>query len=75
VVFLEPWLEVTSEAEALQLRKELSAEFWARHPLRGRDMPAVARRQDGDDVLFVSVDEPRVVAVVRLTYASRPEVK
>jgi hypothetical protein len=36
-------------------------------------MRAVARRQDCDDVLFVSADEPKVVAVVHLTYAKRPE--
>ena len=37
-------------------------------------MRAVARRQDCDDVLFVSVDEPPAVAVVHLTYANRPEL-
>jgi hypothetical protein len=68
---LEPWLEVTSEAPLLE--KELAAELGPRHPLRGRIMRAVARRQDCDDVLFVSVDEPHVVAVVHLTYANRPE--
>jgi hypothetical protein len=36
-------------------------------------MQAVARRQDCDDVLFVSVDEPRILAVVHLSYANRPE--
>ena len=35
---------------------------------------AVARRQDCDDVLFVSVDDPSLVAVVHLTYANRPEL-
>ena len=69
--FLEPWLEVSSQA--LKLRKELAAELGPRHPLKGRDMQAVARRQDCDDVLFISVDEPRVLAVVHLTYANRPE--
>jgi hypothetical protein len=36
-------------------------------------MKAVARRQDCDDVLFVSTDNPPVVAVVHLTYANQPE--
>jgi hypothetical protein len=36
-------------------------------------MQAVAMRQDCDDVLFVSADEPRTVAVVHLTHANRPE--
>lgn len=70
--FLEPWFAVTSDA--LQLQNELTAELGKRHPLKGRDMRAVARRQDCDDVLFVSVDEPHVVAVVHLTYANRPEL-
>ena len=69
--FLEPWFEVTSEAH--QLQRELAAELGPGHRLRGRDMQAVARRQGCDDVLFVSVDEPRVVAVVHLTYSNGPE--
>jgi len=69
---LEPWFAVTSEA--LQLEDELAAELGPRHPLRGRNMRAIARRHDCDDVLFVSVDEPRVVAVVHLTYSNRPEL-
>ena len=69
--FLEPWLPVG--ASATQLEKELHAELGPRHILKGRGMRAVAMRQDCDDVLFVSSGEPRVVAVVHLTYANRPE--
>lgn len=36
-------------------------------------MSAVARRQDCDDVLFVSTREPHIVAVVHLTYSGRRE--
>ena len=70
--FLEPWFAVGSDA--LPLQRELASELGPRHPLKGREMRAVARRQDCDDVLFVSVDDPQVVAVVHLTYANRPEV-
>jgi len=70
--FLKPWHEVTSED--LDLQTELAAEVGPSHPLKGRNMRAVARRQDCDEVLFVSVDEPRVIAVVHLTYANRPEM-
>jgi hypothetical protein len=70
--FLEPWFAVTSDDG--QLQEELAAELGPSHPLRGRAMRAVARRRDCDDVLFVSVDEPHVVAVVHLTYANRPEL-
>ena len=49
--FLEPWMPVG--AGAPQLEKELAAELGTSHPLKGRDMRAVAVRQDRDDVLFV----------------------
>ena len=69
--FLEPWMPVG--AGAPQIEKELAAELGTSHPLKGRDMRAVAVRQDCDDVLFVSADHPKVVAVIHLTYANRPE--
>jgi hypothetical protein len=69
--FLDPWFDVTSDA--LQLEKELIAELGPRHPLKGRELRAIARRRDCDDVLFVSADEPPLVAVVHLTHANRPE--
>jgi hypothetical protein len=52
---------------------ELASELGAKHALKGHDMRAVAVRQDCDDVLFVSTDQPPIVAVVHLTYANRPE--
>lgn len=55
------------------MQRELASELGPKHRLKGRDMRAVAYRQDCDDVLFVSTDEPTVVAVVHLTYANRPE--
>jgi hypothetical protein len=59
--------------DAAHLQRELASELGAEHPLKGRDMRAIAVRQDCDDVLFVSTDDPPVVAVVHLTYANRPE--
>jgi hypothetical protein len=70
IEFLEPWMPAPN---AQRLEEELASELGPRHPLKGRDMRAVAVRQDCDDVLFVSVDEPKFVAVVHLTYANRPE--
>jgi hypothetical protein len=64
--FLEPWMPVGPRADRLQ--RELASELGAGHQLKGRDMRAVAVRQDCDDVLFVSADEPKLVAVVHLTY-------
>jgi hypothetical protein len=69
--YLEPWLP--AGAQAAQLEKELHAELGPHHILKGRDLRAVARCQDCDDVLFVSADEPTTIAVVHLTYANRPE--
>jgi hypothetical protein len=69
--FLKPWLPVG--AAATQLERELHAELGPRHSLKGRDLRAVGIRQDCDDVLFVSADEPHTVVVVHLTYANRPE--
>jgi hypothetical protein len=68
---LEPWMPVGSNARRLQ--EELASELGARHPLKGRDLRAIAVRQECDDVLFVSADDPKVVAVVHLTYTNRPE--
>jgi hypothetical protein len=68
---LKPWLAAGSNAP--QLQKELAAELGPNHPLKGRDLRAVAMRQDCDDVLFVSSDEPQIVAVVHLTCANRRE--
>ena len=69
--FLEPWMPAGPRADRLQ--RELASELGAGHQLKGRDMRAVAVRQDRDDVLFVSSDEPQLVAVVHLTYGNRPE--
>ncbi len=71
IEFLKPWRPVS--ARAPQLQRELEAELGPQHCLKGRTMRAVAERQDCDDVLFVSADEPRVIAVVHLTYGRRPE--
>jgi hypothetical protein len=69
--FLKPWLPVGAQAQ--QLERELVSELGPSHSLKGRDMTALAVRQDCDDVLFVSTDEPPLVAVVHLTYANRSE--
>ncbi len=68
--FLEPWMPAPN---AKQLESELASEVGARHLLKGQKMQAVAVRQDCDDVLFVGIENPQLVAVVHLTYANRPE--
>jgi hypothetical protein len=71
MTILEPWMPVATEAQGLE--RELGSELGTRHQLKGRNMRAIARRRDNDDVLFVSTDEPTIVAVVHLTWANRPE--
>lgn len=72
IQFLEPWIAVGGPT-ADNLEEELAREVGDRHPLKGCTMRAIARRVDCDDVLFISIDEPKVVAVVHLTWAARPE--
>jgi hypothetical protein len=43
------------------------------HALFGRKAISVARRQDSDDVLFLLLDHPSPLAVVRLTWTGRKE--
>ena len=60
-------------AEVLNGLTNLAADWPADLDARERYRRAIARRQDCDDVLFVSVGEPLVVAVVHLTCANRRE--
>jgi hypothetical protein len=71
IEFLQPWMPAGPNAHRVE--EELASELGPGHPLKGRAMRAMAVRQDCDDVLFVSVDDPTLVAVVHLTYANRPE--
>jgi len=64
VHLLEPWTRVTS---AKELEEELARELVPGHRLHGRrGLRAVARRSDGDEVLF---EGETLAAVVRLTWA------
>ncbi|MDB5215338.1 MAG: hypothetical protein JWO86_3265, partial [Myxococcaceae bacterium] len=68
VALLEPW-NVVNNAQGLEA--ELARELVPGHPLHGRpNLRAVARRADGDDVLFLS---DTIVAVVHLTWAKNPD--
>ena len=71
--WLEPWAPV-DELLRDALERELDRELVAGHVLFGREIRALARRHDRDDVLFVA-ESPRQFAVVHLTYAreTRPE--
>ena len=58
---VEPWLRAVPGLEA-ELRKEVSEG----HALYGKKAISVARRQDSDDVLFLLLDHPSPLAVVRI---------
>ena len=67
----DPWVPVAKD-HAPALEAELSREIPPGHVLCGRRARAIARHVDSDDVLFL-LDGGPGVAVVHLTYASRPE--
>src|SRR5262245_29714330 len=69
-----PWRPIPPEQGA-ETVAELQREMPSGHVLFGRDVQAVGRRQDCDDVLFYLGESFPQFAVVHLTYAreTRPE--
>ena len=70
--WLEPW-ERVDRAAARGLEAELREEVGPAHPLSGRELFAVGRRYDQDDVLFYLPGAPAPLAVVHLTWSGREE--
>jgi len=71
MVFLEPWYAVSDP----DLVSELQRELVPGHLLFGKDVTAVARRQDRDDVLYALCDGTKRMAVVHLTHARESDAK
>ena len=69
----DPWLPIADEAVALSLLAELEKEAGPTHCLFHRAVKAVARRCDCDDVLFLTNDPDRPLAVVHLTWRGEIE--
>jgi putative acetyltransferase len=69
----EPWQPISDEAIASSLLAELLKEVGQAHCLFQQAMKAVARREDDDDVLFLTSDPARPLAVVHLTWRGSPE--
>jgi len=67
-----PWESIT-EAAAANAIAELSRELGPAHPLKKKNVQAVAARRDCDDVLFILTDEKPACAVVHLTYTGKEE--
>jgi hypothetical protein len=69
--WLEPWVPIESNNDRMALEVELGSELVIGHPLHGVTVSALARRRDGDDVLFALADGR--VAEVYLTWRDRSE--
>lgn len=69
--FVEPWVAVGRESRALV--NELKREMCEQHVLWGRELQAIGRRLDSDDVLFEICEDVKQYAEVHLTYSSMPE--
>ena len=71
VTFKEPWVKVGQFAHNLLL--ELHREVGFGHPLKSKDVRAVAQRTDSDDVLFEVEGKIITYVVVHLTWRGGPE--
>ena len=69
--WLEPWDPIDSPQRASAFEARLGLELAPEHPLFGIPMVALAHGY-GDDILFALLDGTRRVAVVHLTWTSKP---
>jgi hypothetical protein len=72
-VWNESWEPITDEAVASSLLTELTREVCQKHRIFQRAIRALARRVDCDDVLFLTNDAERPLAVVHLTWRGQEE--
>ena len=70
IEWLVPWNAVDARGAA-GVEGELARELGPGHPLHGKRVRALGRRQDCDDVLFELLDSGEC-AVVHLTWTSSP---
>ena len=68
------WIPVSGESAAT-LEAELHRELPVGHQLHGRQLRAVARREDRDDVLFRSAPEGGAVFWVHLSWSVESDPK
>ncbi|OPY88303.1 MAG: hypothetical protein A4E71_00514 [Smithella sp. PtaU1.Bin162] len=65
--FEKPWMAI-EEKTRVSFEKELQKELGEEHPLYQKAVRAIARREDGDDVLFLLDPQTTECAVVHLTW-------
>jgi hypothetical protein len=72
--FKVPWLSIAEYPpdNGVAVSRQAKSEIGPGHPLVGKKLKTLARRQDCDDVLFLLDGGPEV-AVVHLTWSSRRE--
>ena len=72
--FRPPWISISEypAGHGDALVRGAIVEIPSNHPLSGRALTPLARREDCDDVLF-QLDDGPAVAVVHLTWSGRPE--
>lgn len=68
IKFLSPWMKIESKGN---LERELAKETSIGHQLYGKEVKAIAKREDNDDVLF-EIGEGKM-AVVHLTWKGKKE--
>ena len=72
--WLSPWEPILeSEPMALVFLEELKKEISPQHILFNKQVEAIARRRDNDDVLFKLFGNPTQYAVVHLTWSNQQE--
>ena len=69
--WLPPWEPVSTGD--VEYARELERELSDQHPLFGIPAVAIAKRNDCDDVLFLTADPTKPLAAVHLTWRARSE--
>lgn len=66
------WAPVTDQRQIASLNTELQKEIGSQHPLWGKTVAAIAKRNDNDDILF-RVEDVFGIAEVHLTWSGKTE--
>ena len=72
--FIKPWSSIDEfpPSNKKAIEEEVNKEILKNHPLYGRNLKTIARREDCDDILF-QIENSQKVAYVHLTWSSKKE--